>query len=74
MEVSGQFHVSAALYTGKRPPVPVARKLGRPQSRSGRCGGERNLIIGNDENRKWNSCQFINVLTSETTQKAVFLA
>jgi hypothetical protein len=37
MEVSGQRHASAAL-----PQVPLARRLGGPQSRSGRGGEEKN--------------------------------
>jgi len=40
MEVSGQFHVSAALPPGKEAPVPVDRRLGGIQSRSGRDGEE----------------------------------
>jgi len=37
MEVSGQLHPSAAL-----PPHPLDRKLGGPQSQSGRGGEEKN--------------------------------
>jgi hypothetical protein len=44
MEVSGQFHVSAALPPGKEPPrYPLARRLDGPQSRSGR-GGEQKIL------------------------------
>jgi hypothetical protein len=37
-EVSGQLHASAALHPGKSPRYPFYRKLGGPQSRSGRYG------------------------------------
>jgi hypothetical protein len=40
MEVSGQLHAPAALPAGKEPPVPMDRRLGAPQSRSGRRGEE----------------------------------
>jgi hypothetical protein len=39
MEVSGQFHVPAAL-----PLYPLARKLGGPQSQSGRCGKKKQYL------------------------------
>jgi hypothetical protein len=42
MEVSGQLHAPAALPAGKEPLVPLDRKLGGPQSRSGRGGEEEN--------------------------------
>jgi hypothetical protein len=42
MEVSGQLHVPAALPPGKSPWYPLDRKLGGPQSRSGRGGEEKN--------------------------------
>jgi hypothetical protein len=42
MEMSGQLHTSAALPPGKEPLGPMDRKLGGPQSRSGRCGEEEN--------------------------------
>jgi len=34
--VGGQRHASAALPPGKRPPVPLYRRLGGPQDRSGK--------------------------------------
>jgi hypothetical protein len=40
MEVSGQLHAPAALPPGEEPLIP--RRLGGPQSRSGRCGEEKN--------------------------------
>jgi hypothetical protein len=44
MEVSGQLHVPVALPHRERAPRwPLDRKLGGPQSRSGRCGEEQNL-------------------------------
>jgi hypothetical protein len=42
MEVSGQLHTPAALPPGKEPLVPLDRRLGGPQSRSGLCGLEKN--------------------------------
>jgi hypothetical protein len=42
MEVSGQLHDPAALHPGKEPLVPLDRRLGGPQSRSGRGGEEKN--------------------------------
>jgi len=38
MEVSGQLHAPAALPPGKEPWYPLDRRLGGPQSRSGRGG------------------------------------
>jgi hypothetical protein len=42
MEVSGQLHTLTNLAPGKEPLVPLDRKLGGPQSRSGHGGEERN--------------------------------
>jgi hypothetical protein len=42
MEVSGRLHAPAALPPGKEPLVPLDRRLGGPQSRSGRGGEEKN--------------------------------
>jgi hypothetical protein len=42
MEVSGQLHDPAALPPGKRPWCPLDRRLGGPQSRSGRDGEKKN--------------------------------
>jgi hypothetical protein len=42
MEVSGQLHVLAAYPQGKSPLYPLDRRLGGPQSRSGRSGEEKN--------------------------------
>jgi hypothetical protein len=42
MEVSGQLHAPAALPHGKSPWYPLDRRLGGPQSRSGRGGEEKN--------------------------------
>jgi hypothetical protein len=42
MEVSGQFHVPAALPQGKSPWNPLDRKLDVPPSRSERGGEEKN--------------------------------
>jgi hypothetical protein len=39
MEVSGQPYSQ-----GKSPPYALDKKLGGPQSRSGRCGEEKNLF------------------------------
>jgi hypothetical protein len=43
MEVSGQLHSPAALPLAKEPWYPLDRRLGESQSRSGRCGEEKNL-------------------------------
>jgi len=40
--MSGQLHTSAALFPGKQPRYPLDRRLGGPQSRSGRGGEEKN--------------------------------
>jgi hypothetical protein len=42
MEVSGQLHAPAALPPGKSPWYPLDRRLGGPQSQSGRGGEEKN--------------------------------
>jgi hypothetical protein len=44
MEVSGQLHALAYLPPGKEPLVTLDRRLGGPQSRSGRCGIEKYLL------------------------------
>jgi hypothetical protein len=45
MNVSGQLLSPAALLPGKEPPVPIGKKAGWAQSRSGRCGGAKNLVL-----------------------------
>jgi hypothetical protein len=42
MEVSGQLHAPAASTPGKSPWYPLDRRLGWPQSRSGRGSEEKN--------------------------------
>jgi hypothetical protein len=42
MEVSGQLHTPATLALRKEPLIPMDRRLGGPQSRSGRGGEEKN--------------------------------
>jgi hypothetical protein len=42
MEVSGQLHAPAALPPRKEPGYPLDRRLGGPQSRSGRGVKEKN--------------------------------
>jgi hypothetical protein len=42
MDVSSQLHAPAALPQGKRPWYPLDRRLGGPQSRSGRGGEGKN--------------------------------
>jgi hypothetical protein len=42
MEVSSHLHAPAALIPGKNPSHPLDRRLGGPQSRSGRGGEEEN--------------------------------
>jgi hypothetical protein len=41
MQVSGQLHAPAALFSAKEPRYPLDRRLGGPQSRS-EHGGEKN--------------------------------
>jgi hypothetical protein len=42
VEVYGQLHAHVALPPGKSPLYPLDRRLGGPQSRSGRGGEEKN--------------------------------
>jgi hypothetical protein len=42
MEASGLLHVPATLPPGKELPVPIGKRLGGPQSRSGRGDEEKN--------------------------------
>jgi hypothetical protein len=42
MEVISQLHAQATLPQGKSPRYPLDRRLGGPQSRSGRGGEEKN--------------------------------
>jgi len=42
MGVSGQLHAPTALPQGKSPKYPLGRRLGGPQSHSGRVGEEKN--------------------------------
>jgi hypothetical protein len=42
MEVSGQLHAPAVLPSGEETLIPMDRRLGGPQSRSGRGGEEKN--------------------------------
>jgi hypothetical protein len=51
MEVSGQLHAPAALPPGKAPRYPMDRRLGGPQSWSGRRGVEKNLALPGIEPR-----------------------
>jgi hypothetical protein len=44
MEVSGQLHALAALPSGKETSVSVNRRLSWPQSQSGRCGKQQDLV------------------------------
>jgi hypothetical protein len=44
MEVSGLLHVPITLFQGEQPWCPSDRRLGEPQSRSGRFGEEKNLF------------------------------
>jgi hypothetical protein len=41
----GQLHAPAALPPGKAPPVPLDRRLGGPQSRSGRCEEQKIFFL-----------------------------
>jgi hypothetical protein len=40
--MSGKLHAPVALPPGKKPRYPLDRRLGGPQSRSGRGGEEKN--------------------------------
>jgi hypothetical protein len=42
MEMSGQLHNPVFYHQGKSPCYPLDRRLGGPQSRSGRGGEEKN--------------------------------
>jgi len=46
MELTGQLHGPAALPRGKSPRYPLDRRLGGPQSRSGRGGEVKNPYPG----------------------------
>jgi hypothetical protein len=45
MEVSGHLHATSALPPGKSPQNLSVKRLGGPQNRSGRCGGEKKLEL-----------------------------
>jgi hypothetical protein len=44
MDETGQLHMPAALPPRKHPRYPLKRTLDKPQSRSGRFGGNKNLL------------------------------
>jgi len=50
MKVSGQVHALAALLSGKSPWYPIDRRMGGPQSRSGRGGEKKNFQNNNNNN------------------------
>jgi hypothetical protein len=43
MDVSSQLHAPTALPPGKEPCYPLDRRLGGPESRSGRCDEGSNI-------------------------------
>jgi hypothetical protein len=45
MEVNGQIHAPVALSRGSGPRYQLYRRLGGPQSRSGRCGEEKKFAL-----------------------------
>jgi hypothetical protein len=49
MEVSGQLHIPAALPWGKVPQYQMDRRPGGPQSRSERCGEEKDRELPESE-------------------------
>jgi hypothetical protein len=59
MEVSGQLHAPTALPQGKSPWYPLGRRLGGPQSQSGRGDEEKSsqllpgleMILGRFESK-----------------------
>jgi hypothetical protein len=44
MEKHGQLHALATLPLGKSPWYPLDRRLGGPQTKSGRCSKEKNVL------------------------------
>jgi hypothetical protein len=59
LEVSDQLHAPAALPPGKEPPVPLDRRLGGPQSRSGRHGEEKILTPTGTRNSEPSVLRFL---------------
>jgi hypothetical protein len=58
MEVSGEFHDPVALIPGQEPRYALDRRMGGPQSRSGRGGEEKSiqsLPLQGTENRSSSS-------------------
>jgi hypothetical protein len=49
MEVCDQLHAPVALPPRKEPLYPLDMRLGGPQSRSGRCGEEKDLSLSGIE-------------------------
>jgi hypothetical protein len=65
MNISSQLQAPAALPSKKEPRYPLVRRLGGPQSRSGRGDEEENLkkgikLLGNQRNK-------VRLLTDLTT-------
>jgi hypothetical protein len=50
MKMSGQLHDPAALLPGKQPRYPLDRRLGGPQSWSGRGGEEKTSLTTGSRN------------------------
>jgi hypothetical protein len=50
MEVSGQLHALTVLPQGKQPRRLLGRRLGGPQRRAGRYGGEKNVATARNRN------------------------
>jgi hypothetical protein len=46
MEVSGQLHAQATFSPGKEPLLPIGRRQGGPQSRSGLSGEDNSVSAG----------------------------
>jgi hypothetical protein len=49
-QVTGQFQAPNALLRRKSPQCLLARRLGGPPSRSGRCGEEKSLLLCRESN------------------------
>jgi hypothetical protein len=64
--VSGQLHAPAALFPGKSPPYPLDRRLGGPQSRSGRREEEKILDRGSNSDPS-----FVQPVASRYTDYAI---
>jgi hypothetical protein len=68
MDMSGRLHVPAALPPGKQPPLPLHRRLGGPQSRSGHGGEEK---IPNPRRESEPRTPIVHPVASRYTDRAI---